>query len=160
MPPYNDDSIIHNPWFVQCLKTVSKSHTNEEDSWRNVPSINGSVFIGVTLSSISIESGNERFVIENGFLIHIIHQKLIRNVSKSSEGEIAGSIEIVGSHCFSHCSSVLSIAFESNSRLNILHFHFHHFNQSKFQSKLKLLDHSVFQNVNHFHQSHLNHIHD
>jgi hypothetical protein len=36
---------------------------------RNVRFIDGSAFIGVTLSSISIESGNDIFVVENGFLV-------------------------------------------------------------------------------------------
>jgi hypothetical protein len=71
----------------------------------------------VTLSSISIESGNEYFVIEQEFLIDIIHHKLIRNFSSSSDVEIPSNIEILGSECFSFCKSLSSISFESNSRL-------------------------------------------
>jgi hypothetical protein len=59
---------------------------------RNVQFIDGSTFLGVTLSSISIESGNEIFVIENDFLIDIINHKLIRNFSKSSEIEIDDNV--------------------------------------------------------------------
>jgi hypothetical protein len=84
---------------------------------RNVQLINASAFHGVTLSSISIESGNEIFVIENDFLIDILHHKLIRNLSKSREIEIGRNIEILGSKCFSCCKSLSSITFESNSRL-------------------------------------------
>jgi hypothetical protein len=40
---------------------------------RNVEFIDDSAFVGVELPSISIESGNEIFVIENGFLIDIRH---------------------------------------------------------------------------------------
>jgi hypothetical protein len=52
---------------------------------QNVRFINGSAFIDVTLSSISIESGNEIFVLENGFLIDVLHHKLIRNIGGSSQ---------------------------------------------------------------------------
>jgi hypothetical protein len=84
---------------------------------RNVEFIDGSAFVGVTLSSIAIESGNEIFVIENDFLIDIVHHKLIRNVSGSSEIDLAKTIEILGSHSFSSNQSFSSITFESNSRL-------------------------------------------
>jgi hypothetical protein len=35
----------------------------------------------VTELSISIESGNEIFIMDEGFLIDIIHHKLIQNIS-------------------------------------------------------------------------------
>jgi hypothetical protein len=63
---------------------------------RNVQFIDGSAFMDMTLSSISIESGNEIFVIEHDFLIDILHHKLIRNFSKSSAIEIGNNIEILG----------------------------------------------------------------
>jgi hypothetical protein len=84
---------------------------------RNVQFIDGSAFICVTLSSISIESGNNIFVIENDILIDVLHHKLIRNFSKSSATEIARTIEVLGSNCFSYCKSLSSITFESNSHL-------------------------------------------
>jgi hypothetical protein len=84
---------------------------------RNVQFIDAFAFIDVTLSSISIESGNETFVIENDILIDVLHHKLIRNFSKSSKIEIGMNIEIVGSQCFSSCKSVSSITFELNSHL-------------------------------------------
>jgi predicted metal-binding protein len=84
---------------------------------RNVEFIDGSAFIDLNLSLISIESGNDIFVIENDFLIDIVHHKLIRNFSESSEVEIGRNIEILASNCFSRCKSLSSITFESNSRL-------------------------------------------
>jgi hypothetical protein len=63
---------------------------------RNVQFIDGSAFARISISSISIESGNERFVVENEFLIDIVHHKLIRNFSKSSNIEIGSDIEIIG----------------------------------------------------------------
>jgi hypothetical protein len=71
----------------------------------------------VKLSSISIESGNECFVIEYEFLIDIIDHILIRNFSTSSNVEIPSNIEILGSSCFSFCQSLSLISFESNSQL-------------------------------------------
>jgi hypothetical protein len=71
----------------------------------------------VTLSSISIESGNEIFVMENDFLIDVVDRKLIRNFSRSTAIEIGRNVEILGSRCFSVWESLSSITFESNSRL-------------------------------------------
>jgi hypothetical protein len=84
---------------------------------RNVEFIDGSAFFGVTLSSISIESGNENLVIENGLLIDVVHQKLIQNFSNSSTIEIGRNVEILESKSFSYCKSISSITCESNSRL-------------------------------------------
>jgi hypothetical protein len=84
---------------------------------RNVGFLDGSAFTDVILSSISIESGNEIVVIEDDFLIDVVHHKLIRNFSKSSAIEIGRNVEIFGSKCFSDCSSLSSITFESNSHL-------------------------------------------
>jgi hypothetical protein len=84
---------------------------------RNVQFMNGSAFTDVTLSSISIESGNEFFFIESGLLIDAFHHKLIQNFSESSSIEIGMNVEILGSHCFSYCKSLSSITFESNSHL-------------------------------------------
>jgi hypothetical protein len=79
--------------------------------------IDGSAFIGVTALSISIESGNNLFVMANEFLLDIMHHKLILNFSTSSTIEIVNNVEILGSKCFSSCQSLSSITFESNSHL-------------------------------------------
>jgi hypothetical protein len=84
---------------------------------RNVRFIDGSAFIDLTLSSISIESGNDIFAIENDFLVDILHHKLIQNLQKPSTIEIPNRVEILGSSCFSYCESLSSIIFESNSHL-------------------------------------------
>jgi hypothetical protein len=69
------------------------------------------------LSSISIESWNERFVIRDDLLIDIVDHKLICNLSSSSSITIPRDIEILGSNCFSVFASLRSVSFESNSRL-------------------------------------------
>jgi hypothetical protein len=84
---------------------------------QNVQFIDGSAFIDVTLSSISIESGNEIVLIENDFLIDVFCHYLIRNFSTSSAIEFGRIIEILGSFCFASCYTLLSITFESNSPL-------------------------------------------
>jgi hypothetical protein len=84
---------------------------------RNVQFIDGSTFCDLTLSSISIESGNERFTIENNFLIDIVDHKFIHDFSNSSNVQIPADIEILGSRCFSFCDSISSLTFESNSHL-------------------------------------------
>jgi hypothetical protein len=70
---------------------------------RNTEFIDGSAFENVTLSFISIESGNKRFVIRGEMLIDIVDHKLIRNFSSSPSVTIPRDIEILGSLCFSAC---------------------------------------------------------
>jgi hypothetical protein len=84
---------------------------------RNVRFIDATAFRCVILSSVSIESGNDIFVVENGLLINIFQHNLIRNLCGSSEIEIPNNIQILGSNCFSYCKSLSSITFESNSHL-------------------------------------------
>jgi hypothetical protein len=90
---------------------------------RTVRFIDGSAFQNVELSSISIESGNERFVIRDHFLIDIVDHKLIRDLSRSPSVTIPRDIEILGSRCLSCCSSLQSVSFESNSRLMQIESH-------------------------------------
>jgi hypothetical protein len=88
----------------------------------NVCFIDGSAFSCVNLSECLIESGNERFVFENDFIIDVVDHKLIHSFSTSSHLEIPCHIEILGSLCFSGCESLTSISFESNSRLKQIEF--------------------------------------
>jgi hypothetical protein len=83
----------------------------------SVQFIDGSAFISDSFRFISIESGNEYFVVENDFLIDIVNHKLIRDFSNSPSVQIGYDIEIVDSSCFSDSKSLSSITFESNSRL-------------------------------------------
>jgi hypothetical protein len=66
----------------------------------NLRAVDGSAFCDVNLSTLSIESGNQRFVFENNFLIDAIDHILVRNFSTSSHIEIPCDIEIFGSSCF------------------------------------------------------------
>jgi hypothetical protein len=67
---------------------------------RGVQFIDRSAFQNVELSSISIESENERFIIERNSLIDIVDHKVIRNCSNSSSVIIPRDIEILGSESF------------------------------------------------------------
>jgi hypothetical protein len=84
---------------------------------RNVEFIDVSTFVSVALSSISIEPGNEIFVLERNILIDVLRHKLIQHFSRSSAIEIGRNIKVLGSKCFFRCGSLSSITFESNSQL-------------------------------------------
>jgi hypothetical protein len=84
---------------------------------RGVRFIDGSVFQNVGFTSITIEIGNERFVIREGLLIDIVDHKLIRNFTASSSITIPRDIEILGPLCFCQCGLFQSVSFESNSLL-------------------------------------------
>jgi hypothetical protein len=73
---------------------------------RNVEFIDGSAFISVRFSSISIENGNEYCVVVNDILIDIVHHTLIRNFSRLSHVEVPSSIEFLGSRGLSACKSL------------------------------------------------------
>jgi hypothetical protein len=79
--------------------------------------IDGSAFTNTKLDSFFIEAESDVFHVEHEFLIDIVHHKLIRNFSDSSNIEIPRMIEIFGSSCFSYCQSLSSISFESNPGL-------------------------------------------
>jgi hypothetical protein len=81
----------------------------------NVSSINGSAFLDVNLSNCLIESGNQRFVCENDFLIDVVDHKLIRSFSTSSHVEIPCHIEI--SRTASGCCTAVSKRATSSSML-------------------------------------------
>jgi hypothetical protein len=80
-------------------------------------------FINVRLSSISIKSGNEYFVVVKEFLIDVIDHRLIRNFSRASHVEIPSPIEILGSNCFLLCDLLSSISFEHPSQLKQIESH-------------------------------------
>jgi hypothetical protein len=84
---------------------------------RNIQFIDGSAFCSVKLLSITIKSGNNTFIVEKDLLIDIHCHKLIHNFSRSSTIHIPSHIEILCPKCFSDCRSLLSISFESKSRL-------------------------------------------
>jgi hypothetical protein len=115
---------------------------------RNVQFIDGSAFVNVTLSSISIESGNGIILIEKDFLILVLNHKLIRNFSELSTIEIGRNIKMLGSFCFSYCKSLSSITFESNSCLTRIESEMFH-DSSPFESiiiprSVQFIDHSAF----------------
>jgi hypothetical protein len=71
----------------------------------------------VELSSITIDSRNNTFVVEQNVLIDILCHKVIRNFSRSPRVDIPRHIEILCSECFSSCKSLSPVSFECNSRL-------------------------------------------
>jgi hypothetical protein len=83
----------------------------------NVQFIDISAFECTLLSDCLIESGNQRFIFKNSFLIDVLDHKLIHSFPESSNVEIPCDIEILGSLCFGRCDLISSISFESNLRL-------------------------------------------
>jgi hypothetical protein len=79
--------------------------------------IDGSAFCSVNLSSYSIESGNEIFIIQRDLLIDNVHHKLIRSFSTLSIVSIPFDIEILGPSCFESCKSLASVTFAHDSRI-------------------------------------------
>jgi hypothetical protein len=73
---------------------------------RNVEFIDAAAFCNVNFSSCMIESGNERFVLHQDFLIDIFDHKFIHNFSTLPDFTIPFDIEIVGSSSFNSCESV------------------------------------------------------
>jgi hypothetical protein len=98
------------------IKSDAFSHSSLESIAipRNAQFIDGSGFCNVKLSSITIENGNNAFVVEKGLLTDHVCHKLIHNFSRSSKVDIPNDLEISGSNCFSSCQSLSSISFESN----------------------------------------------
>jgi hypothetical protein len=108
-------------------------------------------FRNVKLLSISIESGNERFVVRDDLLIDIVDQILIRNLSNSSSVIIPRDIEVLGSACFSQWESLQSVSFESDSHLSRIESRT--FSDSSLHSiviprGVRFIDGSAFQDLN------------
>jgi hypothetical protein len=89
---------------------------------RSVTTIEEHPFQTATLINLSIESGNQNFVIENHCLIDVVHHRLIQCWTASSPVVVPRSVEILGPACFQsgndyfyRCCS--SITFEDPSRL-------------------------------------------
>jgi hypothetical protein len=62
-----------------------------------------------------LKSDNRIFVVENGFLIDVVHQKFIQNLSQSSKIPIPCNLEIHCSKSFSEWKSLLSFIFQSRN---------------------------------------------
>jgi hypothetical protein len=103
------------------------------------------------LNSISIETGHERYEIQDSFLVDIVDHRLIRSFASSSHINICGAIEILGSACFCDCKSLSSISFESNSRLKRIESHAFSFSSLQFieiPRNVRFIDGSAFLGVN------------
>jgi hypothetical protein len=127
--------ILDRKCFFECFslssisfKVSSSLHRIEEDAFgfsslksivipRSVRFIHGSAFDSTPLTSMSIERGSKFFRVNNHFLIDILHAKLIHAFDIRSTVIIPKFVKIIGSFCFSACSLLSSISFESPSSL-------------------------------------------
>jgi hypothetical protein len=67
--------------------------------------------------SVSIETENSAFNVENHFLLNMAKTTIVRYLGSASSIVIPRGVETLGSQCFSSCKSLSSISFESNSQL-------------------------------------------
>jgi hypothetical protein len=108
---------------------------------------------------VSIEAGHENFEMKNNFLVDFKDHRLIRNFARTSTLEICCDIEVLGSSCCSHCESLSSISFESNSGLNRIEsyaFYCSRLQRIEIPGSVEILRPLVFILVNHFHPFRLN----
>jgi hypothetical protein len=84
---------------------------------RTVAIIDGSAFTGCQNLSLGLEEGNEHFVVEGDFLLDFEGQFLIHYFGNSKTVCIANGVRVLSPWCFSSCSSLSSISFESDSML-------------------------------------------
>jgi hypothetical protein len=79
--------------------------------------VTGSSLANAAFSSISVDPGNRYLQVIADFLIDITRSKLIRYFGSSSAIILTRSVEIIGSYCFSDCAGLMSLSFETGSKL-------------------------------------------
>jgi hypothetical protein len=84
---------------------------------RSVTFVNGSAFSNLKGFSLSLESETSAFSVDRDFLFNLSKSALICYFGSKSSIVIPQRVEIIGSMCFHRHGSILSISFESNSRL-------------------------------------------
>jgi hypothetical protein len=82
------------------------------------------VMSGVSFSDSSIErvvliESNPHYFVSGDFLIAVEGIRLIRYLGHSENVTIGREVEGLGEYCFGRCKSLVTVAFESNSRLTI-----------------------------------------
>jgi hypothetical protein len=82
--------------------------------------IDGSAFIGVSLTSISISHDNVTFRLDRGFLETVNGSEIYRYFSVCDSVMIPLSVVILEKHSFALCQSLDSVLFEDNSRLQLI----------------------------------------
>jgi hypothetical protein len=80
--------------------------------------LSGSAIAVSSLNTISFWPGQCDFQVHELFIEDITGRSLVRYLGSSSEIVIKSRIEILCESCFSHCESLTSIIFESNSKLH------------------------------------------
>jgi hypothetical protein len=83
----------------------------------SLTNVHGSAFANAQISHISVDAGNRSLRVIGDFLIDIGQSKLIRYFGSSSAIILSRSVEIIGSYCFAYCGDLVSLTFESGSRL-------------------------------------------
>jgi hypothetical protein len=72
-----------------------------------------------SIERIVIDEANPHYFVSGDFLVAFDGMRLIRCFGHSESVIVGGNIESLGSLCFSECKSLVTISFESDSRLSI-----------------------------------------
>jgi hypothetical protein len=84
---------------------------------RSVRFIDGFAFVGLNGITICVQKGNKSFVAEKEMILSFDRTRLIRYFGPDESVVIPQIVGVLDAHCFSHCTSVSAISFESDSRL-------------------------------------------
>jgi hypothetical protein len=80
--------------------------------------LSGSAFVNLSLDSISFWPGRYEFQCHELFIEDIAGWSIIRSFGGARTFAIESKIEIICEYCFSYCTSLTSIAFQSISKLH------------------------------------------
>jgi hypothetical protein len=129
----DDDDSSHPPRPVERITFEPGSRLREIQDWSfygcdslrsicipaSVESLDGGAFVGASLISMSIESGNRFFSVNWPFLLDFAGVRLVRYFESGNEVTIPSEIETLGRDSISWCS-VSAVRFESTSKLAVI----------------------------------------
>jgi hypothetical protein len=79
--------------------------------------LSGVAFVSSSLNLISFWPGQSEFQVSEMLIEDIAGRSLIRSFGRSTAVVIKSRIEIISESCFSNCTSLTSVTFESNLKL-------------------------------------------
>jgi hypothetical protein len=83
----------------------------------SLENVHGSAFPFPKIKNFSVDSGNRCLRVIADFLVDVTRSRLIRYLGSGSELTLSRSVQIIGSFCFTFCSCLVSLTFESGSKL-------------------------------------------
>jgi hypothetical protein len=83
----------------------------------SLTNVHGSAFAKAKVQRILVDAGNRHLQVLGDFLIGVSQSRLIRYFGSSSVIILSRSVEVIGSYCFLDCTDLMSLSFESESKL-------------------------------------------